>query len=93
MVKNAQKLAGCLQKLGYKLVTDGTENHIVWVDLRSFGLNGSKSEFTLESVSIACNKNTGKEHIYRNSLKRWIGDQIALLLKKIFLLKMASGTI
>jgi len=58
VIKNAQALAKLLQNYGYKLVTDGTDNHIVWVDLRPFGLNGSKSEFILEEVSIACNKNT-----------------------------------
>ena len=43
---------------GYKVVTGGTENHIVWVDLRPNSLSGSKGEKILEEVSIACNKNT-----------------------------------
>ena len=46
-------------KSGYKIVTGGTENHLVWVDLRPVGLSGSKAEKVLEEISIACNKNTG----------------------------------
>lgn len=58
IVKNAQKLAEELQKNGYTCVTGGTDNHLVWVDLRSVGLNGSRAEKVLEEISIACNKNT-----------------------------------
>lgn len=58
VVKNAQQLAKRLQEKGYKIVTNGTDNHIVWVDLRTVGLTGSKADKVLESVSIACNKNT-----------------------------------
>lgn len=39
-------------------ITGGTDNHIVWVDLRPTGLNGSRVEKVLEDISIACNKNT-----------------------------------
>lgn len=58
VVLNAQRLATKLQAAGYKCVTDGTDNHLVWVDLRSVGLNGARAEKVLEEVSIACNKNT-----------------------------------
>lgn len=58
VVKNAQHLATRLQEKGYKIVTNGTDNHIIWVDLRTVGLTGSKADKVLESVSIACNKNT-----------------------------------
>ena len=40
------------------LFSGGTDNHIVWVDLRPTGLNGSRVEKVLEDISIACNKNT-----------------------------------
>jgi len=55
---NAQTLAKELADKGFKIVTGGTDNHIVWVDLRSRGINGSKVEKVLEEISIACNKNT-----------------------------------
>jgi glycine hydroxymethyltransferase len=58
VVKNAQHLAKRLQEKGYKVVTGGTDNHIIWVDLRTVGLTGSKADKVLENVSIACNKNT-----------------------------------
>lgn len=58
VVNNAQTLAQSLAARGYKCVTGGTDNHIVWVDLRPTGLNGSRAEKVLEEISIACNKNT-----------------------------------
>jgi len=58
VVKNAQTLARSLQAKGYKCVTGGTDVHLVWVDLRTVGLNGSRAEKVLEEMSIACNKNT-----------------------------------
>jgi glycine hydroxymethyltransferase len=59
VVKNAQVLCKGLQELGYKIVTDGTDNHLILVDLRSSGLSGGKGEKILEEIGIACNKNTG----------------------------------
>ncbi|XP_046648046.1 serine hydroxymethyltransferase-like [Daphnia pulicaria] len=58
VVKNAQELCRGLQEHGYKIVTDGTDNHLILVDLRSVGLTGSKGEKILEEIGIACNKNT-----------------------------------
>ena len=58
VIKNASTLAENLIEKGYKLVTDGTENHLVWLDLRSVGLNGARAEKILEDILIACNKNT-----------------------------------
>lgn len=58
VVCNAQALASQLKSLGYKIVTGGTDNHIVLVDLRPQGLNGSKAEFVLEHIGISVNKNT-----------------------------------
>ena len=64
-VKNAQVLAEELMKLGYKIVTGGTDNHIVLCDLSPKKLSGSKAERVLELVGISVNKNTGKLiHIY-----------------------------
>lgn len=58
VVKNAQALANGLQGMGYKVVTGGTDNHLVWLDMRPSQLSGGKAEKVLEEVSIACNKNT-----------------------------------
>jgi len=58
VVKNAQELSQGLQELGYKVVTGGTDNHLILVDLRASGLSGAKGEKVLEEVGIACNKNT-----------------------------------
>lgn len=58
VMANAKTLSHNLQKFGYKIVTDGTDVHMILVDLRSVGLTGSKAEKILESISIACNKNT-----------------------------------
>lgn len=58
VVANAKRLCEKLQELGYKISTDGTDVHLILVDLRSTGLTGSKAEKILEEISIACNKNT-----------------------------------
>ena len=58
VIANAQALSGHLQDLGYKIVTGGTDNHIVLVDLTSKKLSGSKAERILEEVGISVNKNT-----------------------------------
>lgn len=63
VVKNAQALSRGLVDLGYKVVTGGTDNHIVHLDLSTKKLSGSKGERILEEVSISCNKNTGEEEI------------------------------
>jgi len=56
--KNAAKLAAELVAKGYKLVTGGTDNHLVLWDLRPQGLTGSKLEKVLEFASISTNKNS-----------------------------------
>lgn len=58
VVANAKLLADLLQEKGYTCISGGTDNHIVWVDLRSKGINGSIAERILEDIAIACNKNT-----------------------------------
>lgn len=56
---NCKQLAKTLQQLGYKISTDGSDVHMLLVDLRPLKLTGSKAEFTLQTIEIACNKNTG----------------------------------
>lgn len=57
VLKNIQALAVRLMELGYKLVSDGTDNHLILVDLRSKGLNGKLAEELLEKAQITVNKN------------------------------------
>jgi glycine hydroxymethyltransferase len=54
---NAQILASALIDLGFTIVTGGTDNHIVLVDLKSKDLTGSKMELLCEEVDISLNKN------------------------------------
>ncbi len=58
IVANAQALAGGLTGRGFKLVSDGTDNHLMLVDLQNMGITGKEAEKLLDSVHITCNKNT-----------------------------------
>nr|XP_006213885.1 serine hydroxymethyltransferase, cytosolic isoform X1 [Vicugna pacos]XP_031541793.1 serine hydroxymethyltransferase, cytosolic isoform X1 [Vicugna pacos]XP_031541794.1 serine hydroxymethyltransferase, cytosolic isoform X1 [Vicugna pacos] len=58
LVANCRALAEALMGLGYKVVTGGSDNHLILVDLRSKGTDGGRAEKVLEACSIACNKNT-----------------------------------
>lgn len=58
VLKNNQRLAKALQSKGYELVSGGTDNHLILVDLRPKKLNGAKVEKVLELANIALNKNT-----------------------------------
>ena len=56
--RNAKELGEKLKELGYKLSTDGTDNHLILVNLRDKGITGSKVECILENVCISVNKNS-----------------------------------
>lgn len=56
--ENCKELATVLQKFGYKIATNGTDNHLLLLDLRPNGLTGSKVEKVCELVNISVNKNT-----------------------------------
>jgi glycine hydroxymethyltransferase len=58
VLKNAKALEVEFKKLGYKLVADGTDSHMVLLDLRDQSLDGARVEAVLEQVNIACNKNS-----------------------------------
>ncbi|KAF4758220.1 Serine hydroxymethyltransferase, cytosolic, partial [Perkinsus olseni] len=58
VVANAAALATEMQKFGFNLVSGGTENHLMLVDLKNKGVNGSKVEKVCELASITLNKNT-----------------------------------
>jgi glycine hydroxymethyltransferase len=57
VLKNAQALGEVLKLGGVNLVTGGTDNHLLLVDLRSKGLTGAQVEKALERAGITCNKN------------------------------------
>jgi RpiB/LacA/LacB family sugar-phosphate isomerase len=57
VVKNAQALAAELANLGYRIVSGGTDNHLMLVDLRPRGLNGKVASETLDHAGITVNKN------------------------------------
>lgn len=58
IVDNAQALCKGLQERGIKIVSNGTDNHLMLVDLTNFGLTGKAVEKLLDSAHITCNKNT-----------------------------------
>lgn len=57
IVKNAQAMAEELNKLRFKLVTGGTDNHLILIDLRNKGVTGKELEEKLDEVGITVNKN------------------------------------
>ncbi|NHM30095.1 serine hydroxymethyltransferase [Neobacillus terrae] len=58
IIENAKRLAEGLQKEGLKLVSGGTDNHLLLIDLRSLGLTGKVAEKVLDDIGITVNKNT-----------------------------------
>ncbi|KAI4723900.1 serine hydroxymethyltransferase [Aureobasidium sp. EXF-10728] len=58
VINNAKALEVEFKKLGFTLVTGGTDNHMVLIDLKPFSLDGARVEAVLEQINIACNKNT-----------------------------------
>ena len=57
VVDNAQVLASSLQEHGFRLVSGGTDNHLMLVDVRPLGVTGRDTEVALEAVHITANKN------------------------------------
>ncbi|KAJ5749783.1 Pyridoxal phosphate-dependent transferase major region subdomain 2 [Penicillium manginii] len=58
VIKNAKAIENEFKALGHKLVSDGTDSHMVLLDLRSKALDGARVEAVLEQINIACNKNS-----------------------------------
>ena len=58
VIKNAKALEEEFKNLGHKLVADGTDSHMVLIDLRAKSLDGARVEAVLEQINIACNKNS-----------------------------------
>ncbi len=57
VVKNASALADALKKEGFNLVSGGTDNHLMLVDLRNMGITGKEFQHRLDEVHITANKN------------------------------------
>jgi glycine hydroxymethyltransferase len=57
VVSNARALAARLSMLGYRIVSGGTDNHVLLVDLRPQGLNGKQAQEALDHAGITVNKN------------------------------------
>ncbi|XP_015065737.1 serine hydroxymethyltransferase, mitochondrial [Solanum pennellii] len=58
VLSNSAKFAQALEEKGYELVSGGTDNHLVLVNMKNKGIDGSRVEKVLEAVHIAANKNT-----------------------------------
>ena len=58
VIKNAKVLADTLMANGVDLVSGGTDNHLILVDLRSLDISGRDAEHLLDEVHITCNKNS-----------------------------------
>ena len=58
VVKNAQALAASLEAEGYKIVSGGTDSHVMLVDLRGKPYNGKQADKSLDRAGLTCNKNT-----------------------------------
>jgi glycine hydroxymethyltransferase len=57
VIKNAQALAASLVKVGYKIISNGTDNHLMLVDLRSKNVTGKDAQEALDEAGITVNKN------------------------------------
>lgn len=58
VIKNAKALAKSIQEEGLRIVSGGTDNHLILVDLRKANINGKDAELLLHSINITTNKNT-----------------------------------
>lgn len=58
VIKNAQVMANRLMSLGYKIISSGTDNHLMVIDLRNKGINGLAAEQILEKISISVSRST-----------------------------------
>ena len=97
--KNAKALANKFMDLGYDLVSDGTDNHLILIDLRNKGLNGKIAEEALGKAAITVNKNMvpfdtespfvtsgiriGSPAMTTRGLKEAEFEQIAVLIDKV----------
>jgi glycine hydroxymethyltransferase len=57
VIRNAQALAGALMAEGFNIVSGGTDNHLMLIDLRNKGLTGKQAQLSLDKANITTNKN------------------------------------
>jgi glycine hydroxymethyltransferase len=55
---NAARMSAELAKAGYRIVSGGTDSHVLSVDLRAKNITGKQAEIALDKAGITCNKNT-----------------------------------
>lgn len=58
VIKNARRLALAMMNLGFKVLSSGTDNHLMLIDLRNKDVNGKVAQLTLDQAGITCNKNS-----------------------------------
>ncbi len=58
IIKNAQALAKGLMDRGLRIVSGGTDNHVMSLDVRSLNISGKEAEHMLDEIGVTCNKNT-----------------------------------
>lgn len=58
VIKNAQAMSDEMQKLGYRVISGGTDNHLIVVDMTSQGVSGKEAEVAMEKVGISCSRST-----------------------------------
>lgn len=58
VIKNTQALSNILIEKGFRIVSGGTDNHLILVDVSSIGLTGKEAEEVLDKINITVNKNT-----------------------------------
>ena len=87
VVDNARVLAEHLQKQGLRILTGGTDNHMMIIDLRSLGISGRLAENVLSSLGIAVNRNT----IPSDSVGKWETSGIRLGTAALTTLGMGSS--
>ncbi|MBV5261185.1 serine hydroxymethyltransferase [Synechococcus moorigangaii CMS01] len=74
VIANAQSMANTLVSRGFKLVSNGTDNHLMLVDMRSIGMNGKRADELISDINITANKNT----VPFDPEKPWVGSGIRL---------------
>lgn len=58
VLKNIKILSDTLKENGFRIISNGTDNHLILVDTKSVGLTGKQAEEILDKINITCNKNT-----------------------------------
>ena len=71
VVLNAKALAAGLAKHGYRIVSGGTDNHLMLVDLRPKEINGKEAQEVLDRAGITVNKNANPVRYLSNFQARW----------------------